>query len=129
MNPAGRLSHILPRASMYISFVVNLNVNIFQALPGIGRKGGLSAYLTALQFESPSCINPRGHLVGMGRDLPLSLHLIHPSQPKPEETCKLGLQRRKSRKLMSTEISRLMVNLEAEHYVKKRLFKGKVELV
>ena len=34
---ARRLSHILPCTIMYISYVVNFNVDIFQALPGNGQ--------------------------------------------------------------------------------------------
>lgn len=37
MNPARRLSHILPCTIMYISYIVNFNVDIFQALPGNGQ--------------------------------------------------------------------------------------------
>lgn len=90
---------------MYISTIVNFNVS-FERYLGWGEcKGASSVQLPWDDFTF--CTKSQGHSAGMVRDLHLSSHLIHatPPQPKPKETNKLELQRRKSRKLMSTEIS------------------------
>lgn len=102
MNPARRLSHILPCAIMYISYVVNLYLS--------SSTWKRASVKEAFQFNSPAIwvpilYQPWDHLVGMVRALHLSSHLIYLPKLKPKETCKFGLQGRKSRKLASTQIS------------------------